>query len=277
VISVGHPSQDNDVPPVSPKINSTSSPTTSPKISARNPHQKDNVRNTLALPALQSELFSIETALENDDSEAADVIYKIIIIGNSGVGKTNLLGRWMTDKFSPTTATISVDVAFKTFIINQKKIKVQFWDTAGQEEHFALTTSYFRKSHGAIVVYDTTSTSSFFDIQKWVKQVSESAGNENTQFLLVGNKIDLEEQREVTTSVGMEFAKRIGLNFMETSAKNGDNVARAFQLILQDIHKIAQNPKLDSFTDGITNILGQTISVTDDNGKKQTDDSSCCF
>jgi len=219
--------------------------------------------------------FSIDSAIE-DTTKQPDIIYKVIIIGNSGVGKTNLLGRWMTDKFEAKSATISTDVALKTFEVGGKLIKIQFWDTAGTEAHFSLTQSYFRKSHGAIIVYDVTQASTFFDVQKWVTAVKEIAGNESTQFLLVGNKSDL-TNRDVSTAMGLEFARREQLNFIETSALNGNNVHRAFQIILQDIHKMSESvaglpPLQGSIFDMITE--GRTVSLDSDPNAKS--DDSCC-
>eukprot|EP01124_Arcella_intermedia_P025211 TRINITY_DN4456_c0_g1_i1.p1 TRINITY_DN4456_c0_g1~~TRINITY_DN4456_c0_g1_i1.p1 ORF type:complete len:572 (-),score=156.49 TRINITY_DN4456_c0_g1_i1:38-1753(-) len=228
-----------------------------------------------ATPAVEllDKNFSLESAID-EGARQPDIIYKIIIIGNSGVGKTNLLGRWMTDKFENRSATISADVSFKTFLVNEKIVKVQFWDTAGQEAHFSLTQSYFRKTSGAIVVYDVGQASTFFDVQKWIKAVKETDGNENTQFLLVGNKSDLVNQREVTTAMGIELSRREHLNFIETSALNGNNVHKAFQIILQDIHKISE--KFVEVESQVSSFLSNVNSITLNLPTDAPSDFECC-
>jgi len=220
--------------------------------------------------------FSLESAIE-DGQRQSDIMYKVIIIGNSGVGKTNLLGRWMSDRFEIKSTTINADVAFKTFEVNGKVIKVQFWDTAGTEAHFSLTQSYFRKSHGAIIVYDVTQAGTFFDVQKWVHAVRDVSGNENTHLMLIGNKSDL-TNREVTTAMGLEFARREQINFMETSALNGNNVHRAFQLLLQDIHKTSESvAALPALQGSIFDMITEGMSVSLDNyEQKNKMDESCC-
>jgi len=169
---------------------------------------------------------------------APDILYKIIIIGESGVGKTKLLGRWVEGKSLETSATINVEFASKCFRVDGKVIKVQLWDTAGQEQYRSVIRSYYRKAHGALLVYDVTRADSFSKLDGWLKDIKEAVGNENTQILLIGNKIDLTDNREISTDKGIEFSRLNGLNFMETSAKTGENVERAFQIILQDIYKL---------------------------------------
>eukprot|EP01128_Nolandella_sp_AFSM9_P000580 TRINITY_DN10730_c0_g1_i1.p1 TRINITY_DN10730_c0_g1~~TRINITY_DN10730_c0_g1_i1.p1 ORF type:complete len:1140 (-),score=217.46 TRINITY_DN10730_c0_g1_i1:96-3515(-) len=180
--------------------------------------------------------FSLSTALPSHRNH--DLMLKIIIIGDSNVGKTNLLGRWMDDKFGATSATINVEFATKTFQVDRQIVKIQLWDTAGQEQYRSITRSYYRHARGALVVYDITNRESFQKVSSWLLDVKEAPGNEFTQVLLIGNKNDLEEKREVETEEGLDFAKRQGLFFMETSAMSGSNVHRAFQILLQEIYKI---------------------------------------
>jgi len=216
--------------------------------------------------------FSLETALKRDDTQH-DVLYKIIIIGAAGVGKTNLLGRWIDNKFSPTSATLNVELATKSFKINGLVVKVQLWDTAGQEQYRAITRSYYRKSHGAIIVYDVTRKDSFAKLDEWIQAVREETGNENTQLLLVGNKTDLPDDREISTEDGIKFARDHNLNFLETSALNGSNVNRAFQIVLQDIHKLSQ--KYAKIDERPKQPSKQTVKLTDDKSSKR-DEPGCC-
>jgi len=218
--------------------------------------------------------FSLETALKRDDTPH-DILYKIIIIGAAGVGKTNLLGRWIDNKFAPTSATLNVELATKSFKIDGLTVKVQLWDTAGQEQYKAITRSYYRKSHGAIIVYDVTRKDSFAKLDEWIQAVREETGNENTQLLLVGNKTDLEEDREVSTEDGIKFARDHTLNFLETSAYSGSNVHRAFQVVLQDIHKLNQKyAKLDETR--TKHPSKQTVKLTDDKSPKKPETAGGC-
>eukprot|EP01124_Arcella_intermedia_P004745 TRINITY_DN1271_c0_g1_i1.p1 TRINITY_DN1271_c0_g1~~TRINITY_DN1271_c0_g1_i1.p1 ORF type:complete len:732 (-),score=144.06 TRINITY_DN1271_c0_g1_i1:14-2209(-) len=202
--------------------------------------------------------FSLETAL-SQSTEIYDVLYKVIIIGNSGVGKTNLLGRWLENKFATTSATINVEFAAKVFNINGKIVKVQLWDTAGQEQYRSVTRSYYRKSAGAIIVYDITNKRSFDNLMVWLDDIRSAEGNEETQILLIGNKSDLDFARTISTQEGIDLAAKQGTNFMETSALNGNNVQKAFQIVLQDIHNLAESklqnekPTIDSNTSIVLN------------------------
>jgi len=218
----------------------------------------------------QDSQFALNTAV--DVSVLPDLIYKVILVGESGVGKTKLLGRWVEDKTGDTSSTINVEFASKSFRVDGKIIKIQLWDTAGQEQYRAISRSYFRKAAGALIVYDVTRADSFARLEVWLKDIKEAGGNENTQILLIGNKIDLKEQREISTEKGIAFSRLNALNFMETSAKTGENVERAFQILLQDIYKLnsqfiqveEQKPSLADH---------KTVSLQDDNKAETT---RCC-
>jgi len=180
----------------------------------------------------------------------------------------------MTNRFIATTATINVEFASKSFSVDGQIIKVQLWDTAGQEHYRSITRSFYRKSQGAIVVYDVTSSKTFDRLNSWIQDVKDAAGNENTQILLVGNKTDLASEREVSTEDGIAFAQEHSLNFMETSAFSGDNVDRAFQIILQDIHTVAQ--RLIVQEEGVR-LTSKSTVVISNNTNTTTTDSGCCI
>uniref|UniRef100_A0A6B2LH63 Uncharacterized protein n=1 Tax=Arcella intermedia TaxID=1963864 RepID=A0A6B2LH63_9EUKA len=144
----------------------------------------------------------------------------------------------MDNTFTQKSATINVEFAVKTFKVKDKYVKIQMWDTAGQEQYRAVTRSYYRSAKGAILVYDTTKADTFHNLNTWVKDVLDVPGNEDTQILLIGNKIDLVDQRDVKTEDGKQFAVEHGMNFMETSALTGTNVDLAFKILLTDIHKL---------------------------------------
>lgn len=170
--------------------------------------------------------------------EKYDHLFKIVLIGDSGVGKTNLLAQLTRKEFSDETkATIGVEFATKTFQINNSIIKAQIWDTAGQERYRAITSAYYRGTLGALIVYDITRKSTLGNsIQHWLTQLKECSG-EDIEIILIGNKSDLEHERDVSLACGNDAAKSNNLNFLETSALEGTNVKKAFEELIKAIYK----------------------------------------
>jgi len=179
-------------------------------------------------------------------SKDYDYLFKLVLIGDSGVGKSCLLLRFADDAFTESyISTIGVDFRFRTVKIGKKTIKLQIWDTAGQERFRTITSAYYRGADGIIMVYDTTSSDSFDHVNDWLKEVNRYA-SEGTCKLLVGNKSDRTADRAVTTEQAKEFADDLGVAFLETSAKTAKNVEEAFltmagELIKQRDAKIAAN------------------------------------
>mmetsp|Transcript_49621 Transcript_49621/g.124768 ORF Transcript_49621/g.124768 Transcript_49621/m.124768 type:complete len:211 (-) Transcript_49621:232-864(-) len=174
-------------------------------------------------------------AAGNKPNGEYDYLFKLLIIGDSGVGKSCLLLRFSDDIFTDSfISTIGVDFKIKTVTIDGVKIKLQIWDTAGQERFRTITSSYYRGAHGIIVVYDVTDQKSFDNITKWLKEIDTFAGP-SVQKLLVGNKSDLENERMVQTDQGKTLAESLKIPFVETSAKNADNVEQTFNLMASDI------------------------------------------
>lgn len=176
--------------------------------------------------------------------------YKIVFLGEQGVGKTSLITRFMYDTFDDHyQATIGIDFLSKTMYLDDKTIRLQLWDTAGQERFRSLIPSYIRDSRVAIVVYDITKRKSFDFIDKWIEDVKNERGEENVILCIVGNKNDLTDERQVTTEEGQEKAKLLGAKiFMETSTKAGYNVKNLFK-------KIAKS--LPEFQDANSNIINE--------------------
>nr|AFY09909.1 small GTP-binding protein Rab1b [Babesia sp. BQ1/Lintan] len=166
-----------------------------------------------------------------------DHLFKIIIIGDSGAGKSSLLLRFADDTYSESyMSTIGVDFKIKTVKIDNATIKLQIWDTAGQERFRTITSTYYRGAHGIITVYDVTSRVSFESVKKtWLTDI-EKYSNANITKILIGNKIDLEDQRAVTTDEAREFATQHNMDYIEASAKTAQNVEKAFE-------SIARTPK----------------------------------
>ena len=184
---------------------------------------------------MSSEKLTIEE-LSPGDFETEDYKIKIIVVGDSGVGKTNLINRFASDKFDTNSkATIGVEFVYKALKINKEVIKVEVWDTAGQERYRAITSSYYNGSKGAIIVYDITNENSFNNIESWMKEVSKK-GKSDIQFLLVGNKKDLVNDRQVTEQKGIDKAKELNMHLFEASALEKTNVNEAFNYLMKEIY-----------------------------------------
>eukprot|EP01121_Diplochlamys_sp_Union-15-3_P013496 TRINITY_DN4191_c0_g3_i1.p1 TRINITY_DN4191_c0_g3~~TRINITY_DN4191_c0_g3_i1.p1 ORF type:complete len:203 (+),score=33.73 TRINITY_DN4191_c0_g3_i1:621-1229(+) len=155
-------------------------------------------------------------------------LFKLLLIGDSGVGKSSLLLRFADNTFTETfISTIGVDYKIRTMSIDNKSIKLQIWDTAGQERFRTITSSYYRGAQGIIVVYDVTNQETFNNVQKWLSEIERYAG-ESVQKLLIGNKCDLVNERKVPFEQAKEFANSLSLQCLETSAKKATNVDEAF-------------------------------------------------
>ena len=169
-----------------------------------------------------------------------DHLVKVLLIGESGVGKTCLLQRFNKGDFLVNhLTTIAIDFKMKIYEVNGVKLKMQIWDTAGQERFNTLTSNFFKTAQGIVVVYSVTDEHSFQSINKWIAQIQNLAPK-NVKVLLVGNKIDLENDRVISQEKGIECAKKFGLPIMEASAFTGENVNQIFQrvgeMILEEIN-----------------------------------------
>lgn len=157
-----------------------------------------------------------------------DYLFKLLLIGDSGVGKSCLLLRFAEDSYTESyISTIGVDFKIRTIDLDGKSIKLQIWDTAGQERFRTITSSYYRGAHGIIIVFDVTDRDSFDHVKAWLKEISLYACA-NVNKLLVGNKCDMEDNRAVTFDEAKEFADANDMPFLETSAKRAINVEKAF-------------------------------------------------
>ena len=169
-----------------------------------------------------------------ENHEEEEIKIKIMLLGESQIGKTSLIQRYVKNNFNLSyITTVGIDFQLKQIKMNNKSIKLQIWDTAGQERFKNITKSYFHSSDGFIVGYDITSRLSFTNVSTWLKEINDNAPEE-IQKILIGNKCDLNE-REVTTEEGQKLAEENGMKFFETSAKNDINVKETFESITKDI------------------------------------------
>jgi len=194
--------------------------------------------------------------------------YKLVFLGDESVGKTSIITRFMYDHFDDTyQATIGIDFLSKTMYLEDRVVRLQLWDTAGQERFRSLIPSYIRDSSVAIVVYDITNKQSFINTNKWIEDVRDERGND-VVIMLVGNKTDLQQDRQVTAAEGEEKCKELGVMFMETSAKSGDNIKTLFRKVATNLPGVDDNHQDDK--------QEKIIELTKSN--EQTQSSSwCCF
>ena len=192
-----------------------------------------------------------------------DYTKKILVVGDSTVGKTNFIRMFIENKFYQNYMTTSgIDLKTSNIEIKNKKIRVQLWDTAGQEKYRAITTNLFLKVQGVLLVYDLTNEESFDNLKSWVKLIKDECGKQ-MQMLIVGNKNDLDEQRVIDKNIASEYAKEEKLEYIETSSKTGDNVQKAITMLCE---KVLDNTE-------ITNDFSFTLDAT---RMSQKDKSKCC-
>ena len=168
------------------------------------------------------------------DSQDPDYLIKTVIIGDSGVGKSNLLSQFARNQFNPDSkTTIGVEFATKSIKIKNKTVKAQIWDTAGQERYRAITSAYYKGANGAMVLYDITSSISFTSVDRWMKELRDNT-DPNLVIMLIGNKSDL-QNRSVDIESAKQYAEKNNLLFFETSALQKTNVDEAFQQLISTI------------------------------------------
>ena len=172
-----------------------------------------------------------------NNANGYDMIFKIVLIGDTSVGKTNILSKYLTDEFdAKSKATVGVEFGVKNFKIENNIVKVQIWDTAGEERYRSITNAYYKGAKGSLLVYDITNKKSFENVEKWISDLKANA-DEDISMILLGNKTDLEDKRVVTTEEGKNKAEFYNLTFMETSALNGNNIQEAFNELIMDVYK----------------------------------------
>ena len=206
------------------------------------------------------------------DYDKEDYKIKIIIVGDSGVGKTNLITRFASDKFDKNSrATIGVEFLYKTLKINKEIFKIEIWDTAGQERYKSIASAYYKGARGAIVVYDITSEDSFKNIDLWIEEVKSKAAN-NLQIMLIGNKSDLFADRKISKEKGIDKARSLNVFLFEASALDKTNVNEAFNRLIRELYLDIKNKSRNSGNNEGENAVknGMNLNMTSKPKKK------CC-
>ncbi|XP_046386933.1 ras-related protein Rab-35 [Ischnura elegans] len=171
-----------------------------------------------------------------------DHLFKLLIIGDSGVGKSSLLVRFADNTFSGNyITTIGVDFKIRTVEIEGERVKLQIWDTAGQERFRTITSTYYRGTHGVIVVYDVTNGDSFANVKRWLHEIEQNCDVVNR--ILVGNKNDAPDKKVVLTEDAQRFADQMGIQLFETSAKDNLNVEEMFMAVTRQVLRTKKERK----------------------------------
>ncbi|XP_056272156.1 ras-related protein Rab-8B [Pseudoliparis swirei] len=195
-----------------------------------------------------------------------DYLFKLLLIGDSGVGKTCLLFRFSEDSFNTTfISTIGIDFKIRTIELDGKRVKLQIWDTAGQERFRTITAAYYRGAMGIMLVYDISNEKSFENIKNWIRNIEEHALSD-VEKMVLGNKCDMNDRRQVSKDRGEKLAIDYGVKFLETSAKSSLNVEEAFYNIGRDILHNLRSKTADNNAGG----SGKAVKITDKKSKRIT-------
>lgn len=206
-----------------------------------------------------------------DNEQSEDYLFKIVLLGDSAVGKSNLLSRYTKNEFSRNSkATIGVEFQAKTLEIDKREIKAQIWDTAGQERFRAVTSAYYRGAVGALLVYDISRRQTFQNICRWLEELRMHS-DAGIVTMLVGNKCDLKEAREVSVDDGAALAQSEDLFFMETSALDSTNVSIAFQTIVKEIYNVTSRKVLSFDNQKLETTLTNRKTLKLDDSENQKD------
>ena len=208
--------------------------------------------------------------MEDDNYE---FMFKVVLVGDSFVGKTNIMSKYLKNEFhEDSKATVGVEFGSKQFNVEGHSIKAQIWDTAGQERYKAITSAYYKGAKGAFIVYDITRKNSFESIDKWINDVTAVADKKIT-IVLIGNKSDLEDQRQVTKEEGEDKANKLEVAFLETSAFSGENLEKAFQMMIKEVYNKCHEEMMAEGDGDIIN-GGEDIKLAKKN--PNSGDKKCC-
>ena len=175
--------------------------------------------------------------IDDREDDNYEMMFKVVLVGDSFVGKTNIMSKYLKNEFhEDSKATVGVEFGSRQFNIEGHVVKAQIWDTAGQERYKAITSAYYKGAKGAFIVYDITRKESFENVTKWAEQLKSTA-DKNLTIIIVGNKTDLEDQRQVTSEEGQNKANSLESAFIETSAASGSNLDKAFEMMINEVYQ----------------------------------------
>jgi small GTP-binding protein len=231
------------------------------------------------------------STFRNDISSTIDagfkkmiVQYKIILVGDSAVGKTSLLNQYVHNKFkSKVETTIAVGSKKRLYNLNQKTVaELEVFDTCGEEKFRSIVRSYFQGKHGAVMVYDITNKSSFEGLDSWLKEINEAAPK-NIKIILVGNKSDRDDKRQISREAGQKYAKKHDMDFIEVSAKTGSSVSLIFEKLATGIFKTKEEKKEENDKDDVQEIQSVKLhsnilnyNSKDEGSVKNPEKTKCC-
>jgi len=200
-----------------------------------NENQKEIENNNYNTSGSDDKDIKIEENISNFEKEYYKL--KLIVLGDSGVGKTNIIKRYISNIFTTDTkATVGVEFFTKTYKVNEDILKLEIWDTAGQERYKSITSAYYRGSRGALLVYDITRIETFNDIENWMTEVKEKVEG-SLKILIIGNKTDLKDERKMSIETALNKARKLNVPLMETSALDSTNIKKAFESLLREMYK----------------------------------------
>ena len=209
------------------------------------------------------------------EEDSYELLYKIIIVGDTCVGKSNILSRYIKNVFrEDSKSTVGVELGNKLLKVKGTNTKLQIWDTAGQERYRSITSSYYKGSHGCFIVYDITNEQSFENVEKWFEQVQKE-GSKDVSIILVGNKCDLENERKVPKEKGEEKAKLLNIPFFETSALSNIKIEDIFTVIAENIYERTGGVKNEDDDDDIE-IINENEKPVNLASQQPQEKKSCC-
>ena len=205
-----------------------------------------------------------------NSEQEAQIVLKLLLLGDSSVGKTSILNKYISNKFDESSiSTVGVDYMDKIIDYNKFKIKLQIWDTSGEEKFRTITKNFYRNADGLLVVFDLTKKESYDHIRIWINEAKEN--NDKLKTILIGNKLDLKDERIVAIDVAKQFAEKNNLKYIETSAKDGTNINESFQAIIDLLFDGKSSEEiLHEFTK-----QDSSLSVVDDSMEVKKK-KSCC-
>lgn len=214
--------------------------------------------------------------MDSDDEGGEEYLFKVVIIGDSAVGKSNLLSRYARNEFNLNSkATIGVEFQTQSMEIDGKEVKAQIWDTAGQERFRAVTSAYYRGAVGALIVYDISRRTTFDSVSRWLDEL-KTHSDTTVAMMLVGNKCDLEDIRDVSVEEAKSLAESEGLFFIETSALDSTNVKMAFEIVIREIYNNVSRKVLNSESYKAELSVNRVSLAGSDGSKKTQTNYSCC-